>query len=221
MSAAVARSVAEDAAGLLARASRRTRPRVSFEFFPPKTPEAEDKLWQVIAKLAPLAPSFVSVTYGAGGSTRDRTHRTVARIVKDTPLKPAAHLTCVGASRAEIDEVLGDYWAAGVRHIVALRGDPPGGIAEAYVPHPDGYVNAAALAEGTLACRAVCTSACSAEGVRRSAAHASATGGHRDPVAIQIRRSSDIRGASSSAAHICWDGRCSTTATAVVACGGT
>lgn len=148
MSAAVARSVAEDAAGLLARASRRTRPRVSFEFFPPKTLEAEDKLWQVIAKLAPLAPSFVSVTYGAGGSTRDRTHRTVARIVSDTALKPAAHLTCVGASRAEIDEVLHDYWAAGVRHIVALRGDPPGGIAEAYVPHPDGYVNAVALAEG-------------------------------------------------------------------------
>jgi methylenetetrahydrofolate reductase (NADPH) len=135
--------------GILASvAERRARPRVSFEFFPPKTPELEEKLWGVIAKLAPLQPAFVSVTYGAGGSTRDRTHRAVARIAKESALKPAAHLTCVGAARAEVDDVMRAYWAAGVRHIVALRGDPPGGLLEAYAPHPEGYVNAAALVEG-------------------------------------------------------------------------
>jgi methylenetetrahydrofolate reductase (NADPH) len=128
--------------------AQKTRPAVSFEFFPPKTAEAEEKLWGVIQRLAPLSPSFVSVTYGAGGTTRDRTHRTVARIASDTALKPAAHLTCVAASRAEVDGVLQDYWAAGVRHIVALRGDPPGGIGEAYHPHPDGYINAADLVAG-------------------------------------------------------------------------
>jgi methylenetetrahydrofolate reductase (NADPH) len=128
--------------------ARLKHPRVSFEFFPPKTEDAETKLWAVIERLAPLGPSFVSVTYGAGGSTRDRTHRTVARIVKDTALKPAAHLTCVAATRAQVDEVLREYWAAGVRHIVALRGDPPGGIAEPYYPHPDGYINAADLVAG-------------------------------------------------------------------------
>lgn len=121
------------------------RPRVSFEFFPPKTAELEDKLWAAIRRLEPLSPSFVSVTYGAGGSTRDRTHRTVARIVQETRLKPAAHLTTVAASRAEADDVLRAYWAAGVRHIVALRGDPPGGLSEAFVPHPDGYRNATEL----------------------------------------------------------------------------
>src|ERR687883_2117303 len=106
------------------RASRHsTRPiRVSFEFFPPKTPEMEATLWSSIERLAPLSPNFVSVTYGAGGSTRERTHNTVARIVRETPLKPAAHLTCVAATRAEVDAVVESYWTAGVRHIVALRG---------------------------------------------------------------------------------------------------
>ena len=99
--------------------------RVSFEFFPPKTPEMEQKLWDSIRQLEPLRPAFVSVTYGAGGSTRERTHQTVRRIVEETSLKPAAHLTCVGATQAEIDQVARDYWAAGVRHIVALRGDAP------------------------------------------------------------------------------------------------
>jgi methylenetetrahydrofolate reductase (NADPH) len=134
---------------LIAEAGERMgRPRVSFEFFPPKTEALETQLWDSIRKLEPLQPSFVSVTYGAGGSTRDRTHRTVARIVKETTLKPAAHLTCVGASRADIDAVLSDYWAAGVRHIVALRGDPPGGVGTPFEPHPDGYVDAAALVAG-------------------------------------------------------------------------
>ncbi len=119
--------------------------RVSFEFFPPKTAEMEQTLWEAIARLAPLAPHFVSVTYGAGGSTRERTHATVARIVEETELKPAAHLTCVGASRAEIDDVIHDYRAAGVRHVVALRGDPPGGAGAAYEPHPQGYQSTDAL----------------------------------------------------------------------------
>lgn len=119
---------------------------VSFEFFPPKTAEAEAKLWETIEKLAPLQPSFVSVTYGAGGSTRDRTHRTVGRLIEQTALRPAAHLTTVAASREEVDDVLRQYWSAGVRHLVALRGDPPGGLTEAFVPHPDGYANATELA---------------------------------------------------------------------------
>ena len=119
----------------------------SFEFFPPKTPEAEDRLWAAIARLAPLEPEFVSVTYGAGGSTRERTHRTVQRLLSETDLKPAAHLTCVDASRAEVDEVVRDYWAAGVRHLVALRGDPPdgAGIGGVYAPRADGYRNATEL----------------------------------------------------------------------------
>jgi methylenetetrahydrofolate reductase (NADPH) len=120
-------------------------PRVSFEFFPPKTPEAEETLWTSIGRLAPLQPTFVSVTYGAGGSTRERTHRTVKRILDETNLKPAAHLTCVDASREEVDEVIRDYWAAGVRHIVALRGDPPSGVGGVYVPRADGYANATEL----------------------------------------------------------------------------
>jgi methylenetetrahydrofolate reductase (NADPH) len=128
--------------------AKTARPRVSFEFFPPKTEDAEVKLWGVIERLAPLDPSFVSVTYGAGGSTRDRTHRTVARLAQETSLKPAAHLTCVDAARSEVDDVLHAYWAAGVRHIVALRGDPSGGVGTAYHPHPDGYVNAADLVGG-------------------------------------------------------------------------
>ncbi len=124
------------------------RPRVSFEFFPPKTPAMEESLWQAITRLAPLDPAFVSVTYGAGGSTRERTHRTVKRILDETSLKPAAHLTCVGASRDEVDEVIREYWETGVRHIVALRGDPPpteGGIGGVYAPREDGYANATEL----------------------------------------------------------------------------
>jgi len=119
--------------------------RVSFEFFPPKTSEMERTLWEAITRLAPLAPHFVSVTYGAGGSTRERTHATVARIVEETDLKPAAHLTCVGASRGDIDGVIRDYRDAGVRHVVALRGDPPGGAGAPYEPHPEGYQSTDAL----------------------------------------------------------------------------
>jgi methylenetetrahydrofolate reductase (NADPH) len=135
------------ALGPVARAGGRglAPPKVSFEFSPPKTPEAEANLWQAIRRLEPLNPEFVSVTYGAGGSTRERTHRTVMRMLNETTLKPAAHLTCVDASRAEVDEVIQDYWDAGIRHIVALRGDPPGQIGGAYVPRADGYANATEL----------------------------------------------------------------------------
>ena len=121
---------------------------VSFEFFPPKTEKMEELLWASINRLAPLAPEFVSVTYGAGGSTRERTHTTVARIVKETALRPAAHLTCVNATKDEVDEVARAYWAAGVRHIVALRGDPADGVGASYQPHPGGYQNAADLTAG-------------------------------------------------------------------------
>ena len=113
-------------------------PRLSFEFFPPKSLEAEEKLWNEITTLARFSPSFVSVTYGAGGTTRDRTHHTVRRIREETSLEPAAHLTCVGASRAELDRVAHAYWDAGIRHIVALRGDPPQGSGK-YIPHTEGY----------------------------------------------------------------------------------
>jgi methylenetetrahydrofolate reductase (NADPH) len=123
-------------------------PSVSFEFFPPKTEEMEAILWRSIKRLEPLAPAFVSVTYGAGGSTRARTHNTVRRVLSETGLTPAAHLTCVDATREEVDEVIHAYWDAGVRHIVALRGDPPEGIGAAYRPHPGGYANAAELAAG-------------------------------------------------------------------------
>src|SRR5437870_834646 len=122
-------------------------PRVSFEFFPPKTAEMEARLWEVVKRLEPLAPRFVSVTYGAGGSTRERTHATVRRIRQETALEPAAHLTCVAATRAEIDAVAYDYWHTGIRHIVALRGDPPGGV-EGYAPQPGGYAYAADLVAG-------------------------------------------------------------------------
>lgn len=124
---------------------------VSFEFFPPKSEKMEAQLWDAITQLAPLAPEFVSVTYGAGGSTRERTHATVARIARETDLVPAAHLTCVAASKAEIAEIAGQYWQAGVRHIVALRGDPQPGDGGTFVPHPDGYASAAALVEGLRA----------------------------------------------------------------------
>src|SRR5436189_5853148 len=122
--------------------------RVSFEFFPPKTEEMEKTLWESVTRLAPLKPNFVSVTYGAGGSTRERTHSTVKRILAETALTPAAHLTCVAATCGEIDDVIRNYVAAGVRHIVALRGDPLGGVRERYTPHPAGYRNAADLANG-------------------------------------------------------------------------
>jgi methylenetetrahydrofolate reductase (NADPH) len=121
---------------------------VSFEFFPPKTEKMEETLWESIETLAPLGPRFVSVTYGAGGSTRERTHNTVARIVRETELIPAAHLTCVAASKAEIEEVADQYWDAGVRHIVALRGDPPPADGGRFVPHPQGYASAADLVAG-------------------------------------------------------------------------
>ncbi|WP_260924878.1 methylenetetrahydrofolate reductase [NAD(P)H] [Novosphingobium sp. 9] len=121
---------------------------VSFEFFPPKTAKMEEQLWDAIGQLAPLAPSFVSVTYGAGGTTRERTHATVARIASETGIPAAAHLTCVGASKAEIDEIADQYWDAGVRHIVALRGDPPPSDGGRFVPHPEGYTGAADLVAG-------------------------------------------------------------------------
>jgi methylenetetrahydrofolate reductase (NADPH) len=121
--------------------------KISFEFFPPKNDEMEKTLWASVERLAPLAPRFVSVTYGAGGTTRERTHATVKRLVQETKLKPAAHLTCVAATRAEIDDVVLGYWAAGVRHIVALRGDPPAGAAK-YEPHPGGYAYADSLIAG-------------------------------------------------------------------------
>lgn len=124
---------------------------VSFEFFPPKTEKMETQLWDAITQLAPLQPSFVSVTYGAGGSTRERTHATVARLVRETDLVPAAHLTCVGASTGEIGEIADQYWEAGVRHIVALRGDPPPADGGSFVPHPEGYGCAADLVAGLKA----------------------------------------------------------------------
>jgi methylenetetrahydrofolate reductase (NADPH) len=123
-------------------------PAISFEFFPPKTEEMERSLWDTINRLAPLTPNFVSVTYGAGGSTRERTHSTITRILSETDLTPAAHLTCVGAARGEIDEIVDRYHDVGVRHIVALRGDPPGGIGTAYATHPDGYQTSPELVAG-------------------------------------------------------------------------
>jgi methylenetetrahydrofolate reductase (NADH) len=122
-------------------------PTVSFEFFPPRSEKMERDLWAAIKRLEPLAPKFVSVTYGAGGSTRERTHNTVARIIDETSLAAAAHLTCVSATREEVDDVARRYWDAGVRHIVALRGDAPDGDA-GYTPHPGGYAYAADLVAG-------------------------------------------------------------------------
>jgi len=125
----------------------RRRLQVSFEFFPPKTAEMEESLWRAVTRLAPLRPRFMSVTYGAGGSTRERTHNTVRRILAETGVPPAAHLTCVGASRREVDDVAHAYWDAGIRHVVALRGDPPTGATK-FEPHPEGYENGAALIAG-------------------------------------------------------------------------
>lgn len=123
-------------------------PKVSFEFFPPKTPEMEQKLWDSVQRLAPVNPSFVSVTYGAGGSTRERTHSIVKRMADETKLSPAGHITCVAATKAEIDGVLKGYWEAGVKRIVALRGDPTAGIGATYEPHPNGYAYASDLIAG-------------------------------------------------------------------------
>ncbi|MDH3580227.1 MAG: methylenetetrahydrofolate reductase [NAD(P)H] [Hyphomicrobiales bacterium] len=139
---------------MLAITETKTRPaderglKVSFEFFPPKTLKMEENLWRSIRRLEPLSPHFVSVTYGAGGSTRDRTHATLTRVLAETALAPAAHLTCVAATREEVDAVIRDYARAGIRHIVALRGDPPEGAGNAYAPHPGGYENAADLVSG-------------------------------------------------------------------------
>lgn len=122
-------------------------PIISFEFFPPKTEQMEEKLWDSISLLAPLNPDFVSVTYGAGGSTRERTHRTVKRILSETNLRPVAHLTCVDASKSEVDEVLREYWESGVKGIVALRGDPPTGVGTKFIANDDGYTNATEVVE--------------------------------------------------------------------------
>jgi methylenetetrahydrofolate reductase (NADPH) len=124
---------------------------VSFEFFPPKTEAMDETLWRSIRRLEPLNPNFISVTYGAGGSTRERTHAIVARILKETCLTPAAHLTCVDATREEVNAVIKEYWDIGVRHIVALRGDPAGGVDRLYTPTPGGYINAADLTAGIKA----------------------------------------------------------------------
>jgi methylenetetrahydrofolate reductase (NADPH) len=121
---------------------------ISFEFSPPRTEAAENTLWETVRRLTPLRPTFFSVTYGAGGSTRQRTHETVARLKSETGIDAAAHLTCVAATQGEIDEVARAYWDAGIRHIVALRGDPPTGMGTKYSPHPGGYENAAALVKG-------------------------------------------------------------------------
>ena len=126
-------------------------PRISFEFFPPKNAEMEATLWASVQRLAPLQPNFVSVTYGAGGTTRERTHATVKRIVDETSLKPAAHLTCVAATKAEVDDVIRSYAQAGVHHIVALRGDPVEGIGAAFAPHPGGYQSSVDLVAGIKA----------------------------------------------------------------------
>ena len=135
------------------RASRQTaqhRPdlQISFEFFPPKTDVMEEKFWDTVHKLAPLKPRFVSVTYGAGGSTRERTLRMVSRIKSETGVDAAAHLTCVGATRDEVDAVVRGYKDAGINRIVALRGDPPEGVGQPFTPHPEGYQNAADLVGG-------------------------------------------------------------------------
>ena len=121
---------------------------ISYEFFPPKTPEMETQLWETVNRLAALSPHFVSVTYGAGGSTRERTHHLVARIARETMMKPAAHLTCVSATQDEIREILTAYWDVGVRHIVALRGDPPTGVGDKFRPAQNGYATSTELVRG-------------------------------------------------------------------------
>jgi methylenetetrahydrofolate reductase (NADPH) len=125
--------------------------KISFEFFPPKSPDMEEQLWQTVRALQPFDPDFVSVTYGAGGTTREPTLSTVKRLIDDTPLSTASHLTCVGATREEVQAVVEEFRAAGVRHFVALRGDPQGGVGTRYAPHPGGFVNAADLVSGLRA----------------------------------------------------------------------
>jgi methylenetetrahydrofolate reductase (NADPH) len=132
------------------RDSNAAAPKLSFEFFPPRTEALEAQLWTCIRRLEPLGPRFVSVTYGAGGTTQARTHATVTRILCETSLVPAAHLTCIGATRDEVDAVARGYWESGIRHIVALRGDPPAGTTT-YIPHPGGYAYAADLVSGLRA----------------------------------------------------------------------
>jgi len=129
-------------------ARTRQRLNISFEFFPPRSDAMTQQLWQAVARLAPLRPAFFSVTYGAGGSTRQRTHDTVVRLKQETGIEPAAHLTCVAATRGEIDDVARAYWEAGIRHVVALRGDPPPEMGGRYRAHADGYGNAAELVAG-------------------------------------------------------------------------
>ncbi|MFY9657145.1 MAG: methylenetetrahydrofolate reductase [NAD(P)H] [Methylocystis sp.] len=124
---------------------------ISYEFFPPKTPQMETQLWESVKRLEPLNPHFVSVTYGAGGSTRERTHTMVLRIAHETHMKPAAHLTCVASTQEETDRIIRAYWEAGVRHIVALRGDPPGGVGSHFMPHPLGYPSSSHLVRGIKA----------------------------------------------------------------------
>lgn len=132
-------------------AGARPQLQVSFEFFPPKTDVMEERFWESLGKLAPLHPRFVSVTYGAGGTTRERTLRLVSRITAESGVPAAAHLTCVGASREEVNAVVRSYDAAGVRRIVALRGDPPEGIGATFTPHPEGYRSGAELVAGIRA----------------------------------------------------------------------
>jgi methylenetetrahydrofolate reductase (NADPH) len=138
----------------LTQADRAAEPlRVSFEFFPPKSEGMSARLWETIKRLEPMAPDFVSVTYGAGGSTRERTHDTVRRIAAETALRPAAHLTCVGATKEEVLAIAEEYWQAGVKHIVALRGDPPAGMGAKYEPHPGGFLDSVDLIRGLRAHR--------------------------------------------------------------------
>ncbi len=136
-----------------ARLQGREAPSVSFEFFPPKSEAMATRLWDTVKRLEPMAPQFVSVTYGAGGSTRERTHDTVRRIAAETALRPAAHLTCVSATKADVLAIAEAYWQAGVKHIVALRGDPPAGMGAKYEPHPDGFLDSVALIRGLRAHR--------------------------------------------------------------------
>lgn len=140
----------KNAVSRASRLSREKKPEIelSFEFFPPKTEVSEARFWASLEKLVPLGPRFVSVTYGAGGSTRERTLRMVSRITAETGISAAAHLTCVGASRGEVDDVVRGFYDAGVRRIVAIRGDPEEGVGTRFVPHPDGYANAAELVAG-------------------------------------------------------------------------
>ena len=138
----------------LTQADRNAEPlRVSFEFFPPKSEAMATRLWDTVKRLEPMAPDFVSVTYGAGGSTRERTHDTVRRIAAETALRPAAHLTCVSATKEEVLAIAEAYWQAGVKHIVALRGDPPAGMGAKYEPHPGGFLDSVDLIRGLRAHR--------------------------------------------------------------------